>query len=42
MQTNRKGSSSFFLLFPTDRYGEKGRKTIVGKGKRIKQHNSAD
>jgi len=37
-----KQHDDFFLLFPTDRYGEKGRKTIVGKGKRIKQHNSAD
>jgi len=37
-----KQHDDFFLLFPNDHYGKKGRKTTVGKGKRIKQHNSAD
>jgi len=36
-----KQHDDFFLLFPNDHYGKKGRKTTVGKRKRIKQHKSA-
>jgi len=37
-----KQHDDFFLLFPNDHYGKKGRKTTLGKRKGKKQHKSSD